>query len=263
MRYRWIACCCKEKGQALEILGGTLPIVTDGFGYNESQAWCVMSLVRLSLLAVVLAGVSALAAAPNASLDPLLHGVEQRYNHAQSLKLDFVETYSASRRPTQTERGVLYLRKPGKMRWNYEAPAGKVFLSDGKNVIQYSPGDNRMEKSKLKESDDMRAPLAFLLGKLNFWKEFREFSSRADNDLVWVTAMPNSDQASYRQVEFLISPDFQIRRVKITGQDRSLLEFAFTNEQLNAAVNPTMFTFTPPAGTEIVQENDRAEAKDK
>ena len=105
----------------------------------------------------------------------LLKTIENRYNHAQSLKLDFSETYAGSRRPVQTESGVLYLRKPGRMRWEYTSPAGKLFISDGKDVFLYTPDDQRAEKSKLKESEDMRAPLAFLLGKLDFAKEFKSF----------------------------------------------------------------------------------------
>ena len=211
----------------------------------------------VSKFAVLLAmlGVS-LWAAPDAKLDPLLHQVENRYNKAESLKLDFTETYSVTRRPTQVERGVLFLRKPGKMRWDYAAPAGKVFVSDGKNVLFYTPDNHRLQKSKLKESEDLRAPLAFLLGKLNFRKEFRSFTSRPDGDSTWVKAEPNSDQAAYSQVELLVAPDSSIRRVRITGQDRSILDYTFSNEQVNAPVLPSMFAFTPPPGTEIVEERD-------
>jgi outer membrane lipoprotein carrier protein len=194
-------------------------------------------------------------------LDPLLHAVENHYNRAQSLKLDFSETYTVARRPAQIERGVLFLRKPGKMRWDYAAPAGKVFVSDGKNVFTYIPDRHRLEKSKLKESEDLRAPLAFLLGKLNFWKEFRSFSSRSEGDSTWVAATPVSDQTSYIQVEFLVAPDFTIRRVLITGQDHSRLDFTFDNEQLNAPVTPSMFAFIPPPGTEIVEDKDYLEAR--
>lgn len=203
-------------------------------------------------------GVS-LIAAPDARLDPLLHSVEGHYNHSQSLKLDFSETYTVSRRPTQVERGVLFLRKPGKMRWDYTAPSGKVFVSDGKNVLFYTPDNHRLVKSKLKESEDLRAPLAFLLGKLNFWKDFRSFSSRIEGDSIWVTASPNSDQAAYSQVEFLVAPDSTIRRLRITGVDRSVLDYTFSNEQVNAPVSPSMFAFTPPPGTEIVEDKDMAE----
>jgi outer membrane lipoprotein carrier protein len=208
--------------------------------------WCA--------LGALASGTGALAA-PDTRLDPLLHGVEGHYNRAQSLKLDFSQTYSVARRPVQVERGVLFLRKPGKMRWDYSAPAGQIFLSDGKNVLFYTPDNHRLEKSKLRESEDLRAPLAFLLGKLNFWKDFRSFTSRAEGDSTWVTAMPNSDQVAYTQVEFLVAPDFTIRRVKITGQDHSILDFSFSNEQVNAPVTPSMFAFTPPPGTEVQEDN--------
>ena len=44
-------------------------------------------------------------------------------------------------------------------------------------LYSYSPEDNRAEKMKMKEADDLRAPLAFLLGRLNFNEDFREFHS--------------------------------------------------------------------------------------
>ena len=70
------------------------------------------------------------------------------------------------------------LRKPGRMRWEYSQPKGKLFVSDGKSLWLYTPADNRAEQMKLKESEDMHAPLAFLLGKLNFEKEFRNLRAR-------------------------------------------------------------------------------------
>jgi outer membrane lipoprotein carrier protein len=223
----------------------------------------LLRLAYVSKLALVcvLSGIPFLAAAPDTRLDPLLHGVESHYNQPQSLRLDFSQTYSATKRPTQVERGTLTLRKPGKMRWDYAAPAGKVFLSDGKNVFFYTPENHRLEKSKFKESEDLRAPLAFLLGKLNFRKAFRSFSSRAEGDATWVTAEPNSDQAAYTQVEFLVAPDYTIRRVRITAQDRSILDFTFSNEQMNAPVAASQFVFNPPAGTDIVEEKDTFEAR--
>ena len=78
----------------------------------------------------------------------------------------------------RSESGTLLLRKPGKMRWDYDQPKGKLFVSDGKFLWLYTPEDNRAEKMKLKESDDMRAPLAFLLGKLDFQKEFRNLQAK-------------------------------------------------------------------------------------
>ena len=139
------------------------------------------------------------------------------------------------------------------MLWDYSQPAGKIFLSDGKSVFQFVPGDREAQKSKLRESDDMRAPLAFLLGKLDFLKEFRSFESRPEGPDTWITALPKSPDLVYSKVEFLASPSGEIHRVRVTGQDQSRLEFVFSNEQLNAPVSPDLFVFRPPAGIPIVE----------
>jgi outer membrane lipoprotein carrier protein len=184
--------------------------------------------------------------------DALLKTIEARYNHTQSLKLDFSETYAGIKRPVQHDSGVLYLRKPGRMRWEYSSPAGKLFISDGKEVVLYTPDDQRAEKSKLKESEDMRAPLAFLLGKLDFKKEFKSFQTRAEGSDVWIAAVPKSENLAYSKVEFLATPEGEIRRVRITVQDQSQLDLTFTNEQVNAPVAPSLFIFHPPPGVQVV-----------
>lgn len=190
--------------------------------------------------------------AADTGLTGLLGAVENRYNHAKSLRLEFTETYAGSHRPAQTESGTLWLKNPGRMRWEYERPSGKLFLSDGKDVYLYVPQDNRATKSKLKETDDMRAPLAFLLGKLNFQKEFRSFNARQENGGTWIVALPKSDNLAYTKVEFFALPTGEIRQVRVTGQDQSRLEFQFSGERMNIAVTPDQFVFHPPAGVEVV-----------
>jgi outer membrane lipoprotein carrier protein len=186
-------------------------------------------------------------------LDKLLKTVENHYNHTQSLQLDFSETYAGLHRPVQTDSGVLYLRKPGRMRWEYAQPPGKLFLSDGKNVYLYTPNDHRAEKSSLKQSEDERAPLAFLLGKLDFNREFKSFRTRPEGAAIWITATPKSENLAYTEVEFLATPDGQIQRLRVTGQDQSKLDFTFRNERQNVTLAASLFNFNPPAGVEIVQ----------
>jgi len=79
------------------------------------------------------------------------------------------------------------------MRWQYTTPAGKLFVSDGKYIYLYTPGTQRVERSKVKETDDMRAPLAFLLGKLDFQRDFKRFVSRPRGPDFLIAAEPRSD----------------------------------------------------------------------
>jgi outer membrane lipoprotein carrier protein len=191
--------------------------------------------------------------AQDSPLKYVLEQVENRYNHTKTLQVSFREDYTPPGKPTRTEAGQLLLRKPGRMRWDYTSPKGKLFVSDGKNLYLYTPADNRAERMKLKESDDMRAPLAFLLGKLNFEKEFRNIRAQNEPRGTRITAEPKTENLPYSQVEFLVDPDRRIREVKVTGFDRSVLDFNFDNEQVDPPLNAGLFEFKTPPGVVIVE----------
>ncbi|MEO8025208.1 MAG: outer membrane lipoprotein carrier protein LolA [Bryobacteraceae bacterium] len=191
-------------------------------------------------------------AAADTDVMTLLKSVEKRYNSAKTLRVDFAETYSLPGRGRSSESGQLSLRKPGKMLWTYAKPAGKVFVSDGKFVYYYSPDSNRAEKMKLKETEDMRAPLAFLLGKLEFDRDFKEYRSKPEGADTFITAIPKSDKLPYSEVSFVVTPNGVIRRLIVTGQDKSILDFTFANESMNPSLSESLFTFVAPKGAEFV-----------
>jgi len=181
----------------------------------------------------------------------LLTGIENRYNHIQTLQVAFTETWTLHARQ-RTASGTLILRKPGKMRWEYAMPAGRLFISDGEFVYSYDPEQHRAEKIKMKSIDDMRAPLAFLLGRLSFHDDFSEFRATPQGQQVFLTAVPKSGKIPYGEVSFLTGGDFVIHRLVIKGEDNSLLEYTFDGEKTNLPVSETLFHFTPPPGAEFV-----------
>jgi outer membrane lipoprotein carrier protein len=141
------------------------------------------------------------------------------------------------------------------MRWQYTAPPGKLFVSDGKFIYSYTPQENRAEKMKMKEADDLRAPLAFLLGKLHFADDFREFRAHTEEGGVYITAIPKSDRLPYSEVSFLAAPDSSIRRLEVKGQDNSLLTFVFDNEKKDPPLPDSLFHFEPPPGAEYIDSS--------
>jgi outer membrane lipoprotein carrier protein len=187
-------------------------------------------------------------------LTSTLRKLEDRYNNLKTMQVEFSQTLVYATQPTakRTESGVLYLKKPGRMRWDYRDPAQKLFLSDGKDIYFYSPAANRVEKSKLKETEDMRAPLAFLIGRLDFQRDFKEYIIRSEGADKWITAKPRSESAPYKEVQFLLKPTLEISRLRVMGQDQSVMEFQFQNERLNPKLDDKMFQFQAPAGVEMV-----------
>ncbi len=190
--------------------------------------------------------------AADADLNTVLKGVEQHYNRAKTLQVHFTESYTVQGRARKSESGELTLRKPGRMRWDYSTPTGKLFVSDGKDVYLYTPDAHRVEKTKLKASDDMRAPLAFLLGKLDFAKDFRDFEIKPEGGNSVITAKAKTDKLPYEKIQMLVTPDFQIQRLVIDAQDQSTLTFQLDGEKLNPAVDDAQFQFHMPAGATLV-----------
>jgi outer membrane lipoprotein carrier protein len=195
--------------------------------------------------------------AADAPLDTLLKGVEARYNKAKTLQVLFKEEYTPPGHGRRAESGILMLRKPGRMRWDYSQPAGKLFVSDGKLLWLYTPAENRVEKMKFQESDDMRAPLAFLLGKLHFDKEFRNLQAKQEEAGTRITAEPKTDNLPYSAVEFLVAPDSHIKEVKVTDFDKSVLHFTFDQERIDPKLDDKLFQFQVPKGAELVEASQQ------
>ena len=101
--------------------------------------------------------------APSPQVLTLLHTVDEHYNHLNSLRARFVEQYHGMGM-SREEGGTLLLKKPGKMAWHYDVPAGKLFVFDGKFAWFYTPGDAQAQKIPARQMDDLRTPLRFSAG---------------------------------------------------------------------------------------------------
>ncbi len=109
----------------------------------------------------------------------LARAVDDHYNHLRSLESDFTEIYRGDG-AERVESGTLWLKKPRKMRWEYRSPKEKLFVSDGQAVWFYLPAERQLRKTSLKELDDLRSPLAFLLGKTKLENELQGLSKAVD-----------------------------------------------------------------------------------
>jgi len=95
----------------------------------------------------------------------------------------------------------------------------------------------------------MRAPLAFLLGRLHFEKDFQNIQSHPEGQDTWISAEPKSANLPYTKVEFEVTPQAEISRVRVTGQDYSVTDYQFSGEKLNPPLAGKMFEFQLPPGT--------------
>jgi outer membrane lipoprotein carrier protein len=203
-----------------------------------------------------LALLPAIAANPTLDVHAIAQAVDDRYNHLQTLQAEFTETYRGAG-IERTESGSLWLKKPGKMRWEYRSPKEKLFLSDGKDAWFYLPGDRQVRRSSVKKLDDLRSPLGFLLGKTQLEKELDGLSLASDvapltpgNTVL--RGVPKTMADRINEVVLEVTPDYHIARIQFEEADESVTEYRFSEQRENAAIADQRFRFSPPAGVEIV-----------
>jgi len=185
--------------------------------------------------------------------------VDERYNHLQTLTADFTEIYQGSGME-RTESGTLWLKKSGKMRWEYRSPEEKLFVDDGRDGWLYLPAEKQVRKSSMKKLEDIRSPLAFLLGKTKIEKELAGLSFAPDlqtwrpGDVI-LRGIPRGMEDTLRQVVLEITPEHAIARILLYGTDDSIAEYRFSNQKENVAVADAKFRFSPPPGTEVIVDD--------
>jgi outer membrane lipoprotein carrier protein len=204
----------------------------------------------LPLLAILLFTLSISARQPNTH--DLAQRVDRHYNNLKSLKAQFTESYEGLGR-TRTESGTLLLQKPGRMRWDYSHPAGKLFLLDGKYAWFYSKGDPQVQRIEAKKLDDLRSPLRFLLGHTQLEKEIDHLAaSPTANGNFTLTGIPHNQENRIQRLTLTITSDGTITGIEIQETDGAITRFNFAGEQPNVPIPPSTFHFTPPAGVPVV-----------
>ena len=213
------------------------------------------SILRNFIVLGLAASISA--ASPTPDVRALAQAVDNHYNHLHTLQTEFTETYRGAGMD-RTESGTLWLKKPGKMRWEYRSPREKLFLSDGQDAWFYVPGDRQVRKTPMRKLDDLRSPLGLLLGKTRLEKELQQLSLAPDvaplsPDDVVVRGVPRAMADRVSQVILEITPESQIARILIEGVDESVTEYRFNNQSENVEVGEQGFRFVPPPGVEVVE----------
>jgi outer membrane lipoprotein carrier protein len=211
----------------------------------------ILVLFPTILALVIFPGVNA----QKSELDQLVLSLQSKYSKLRSMAADFTQVYSAPGERTRRESGRLLLKKPGRMRWDYTTPETKLFVSNGRVIYEYVPADKYATKSSVKESDDLRAPFMFLLGRGNLRRDFKliEFAHeapvKAGNKVLKLVPKRAQD---FSELMIEIEPvSLQIKRLSFIDDDQGRSDFIFSNISENVTASASQFSFKAPPGVEV------------
>ncbi len=209
-----------------------------------------------------------------------VHALEAHYRNIKTLKAIFLQRYSDGREGPQVQSGTVYFSRPGRMRWEYEAPAQQLFISDGKTVWFFVPADRTVTRAPIKESADWRTPLALLTGKA----KLSELCSRIDltnatpgtvGDVV-LRCLPRGEKSASKLAAKQDDPDAilttpgqpfdrvllevnpstgELADVRVIEPGGIEIDYRFGNWIENPPLADSLFRFEPPPGVAIVDES--------
>jgi outer membrane lipoprotein carrier protein len=212
----------------------------------------------LALLSLVLFATSAAAQTPTVSLDDAVRGIEGAYGRMTDLKAEFTQTaFNKSLNQTIPAAGKVYLKKGGKLRWEYAEPTPQQIVSDGKTIWIYTPTLNQVNTGPAPEA--LAGPAGSFLSGLGKLRE--HFSVRllnpaqpkdADGNVV-LDLTPKQPLPTLTRLNLAFDPNgWQLRRAVVYDQFENTVTMKFVKLAINSGLEDKLFAFVPPKGAATV-----------
>lgn len=197
--------------------------------------------------------------------------VQKRYDTIQSLSFDFVQDTRGqlTGRPKRGSGQAFFVKtdsgkkKTAKMRWNYLAPERQVLLSDGESLLMYFSSLKQMITTPA-SALDQDLTYSFFTGAGNIINDFiisgPDSNHTSQDGTVIIKLVPRTRQSQVASIHLWVTPDSLIRRIEILDHFDTLTVLNFSNMKVNAldykntSLMQQLFTFTPPEGTEIINQ---------
>ena len=210
--------------------------------------------IRLALLLAFLS-FNALAVSAQTDLNRSINGLQLRYNRITSLSADFAQVHIDRGQREKRESGHVLLKKPGKMKWKYTSPEPKLFISDGKYLYEYADADNYATRSSVADSEDLRAPFAFLLGQGNLRTEFRRIEFSKESPIIAGNKVLRFVPRRLQDFEELLiefdPANYMMSRLSVIRSSDERSDFLFSNIKENVSAPSVEFVFKAPPGVEV------------
>ena len=191
-------------------------------------------------------------------LDQVVAGVESTYGKITDLRADFSQVANNKSLGQDIKaEGTVYLKKGGKMRWDYKSPSPQQIVSDGTSLWVYTPELNQVNKGSAPKA--LAGPAGSFLAGLGKVRD--EFSVRFLNPAQKTDQMgryvldltPKAPTPLLTRLVLSVDPkDYIVRQAVLYDQLQNTVTMAFAKVTPNAQLPDSLFTFTPPAGAAVV-----------
>lgn len=187
----------------------------------------------------------------------IVEGIQRFYAEAADLKADFeqIYTYKVYGR-TQRSSGKVFFKKKNKMRWDYQSPEAKLFVSDGATLWVYEPEHAQAFKQNL-SSSQLPVALSFMSGEGQLAEEFtaKRLDDPPGGGSYLVALTPKRNAGDYQALHLEVDKrSFAVLASTVLDPVGNTNRVLFKNLATNSGLPDAGFQFKLPAGVHVVKE---------
>jgi len=183
-----------------------------------------------------------------------LDAIQKQYESVNTFTAKFLQkSYVKSMNQAVEAKGKVQIKKPGKMKWVYNAPDPQVLVSNNKVLWLYVPNEKQVTKASLESIYSSNTPALFLAGKGKLSDTFNVIKVSKEKDSIVVILTPiEEDNSLDRLVLFADNKNYQITGSSVYDKLGNKTEIHFSDIRVNVKIPESTFRFKIPQDVELL-----------
>jgi len=216
-----------------------------------------MNKILAFFMALVFAGstLNAVASEEQKALD----AIQKQYESVHTITARFVQkSYVKTMNQTLEARGRVQIKKPGKMKWVYNAPEPQVLVSNEKILWLYIPDEGQVTKVPVESIYSSNTPALFLAGKGKLTDSFNVMKVSTEKSRITVVLIPKKEDNSVDRLALVAnSKSYQIVGSTVYDKLGNKTEINFSDILVNVKIPESTFRFKVPEGVELLDYSSK------
>lgn len=192
-------------------------------------------------------------------LTTIIDNVQAEYERTRDIQAAFIQmSLIKSVNQTRESRGVVYFKKPGKMRWEYTDPDPQLLVSDGKTLWFYVAEDSQVIIQNAEDAYGSKTPVTFLSGMGKLQNDFyiKLLPASEGTSAYTLELLPKQPQPDVAKLILSVDPaTHRIVHTAVYDPYGNITDIYLENIETNTDLPDAMFGFEIPDGVDVIRQN--------
>lgn len=188
------------------------------------------------------------------TIDEVLNKIQYFYENTKSIKADFIQETVFLDKSKEIRTGKVWIKKPGKFRWEYQIPEKFLIISDGFQIFIYYPEEKEVLIYPSGKVISSQLALGFMSGRGNIKKDLKLESFEILNEKEWkISFFPVSKDTYIEKIVLTVNLDTgEVKEFYFINTSGEKVRIIFKNLEYNLDLKNNIFTFIPPKNSKVL-----------